>query len=72
MHSFLRCADVEADVIGRGRDALSTMDLALLAVVLRELIQGAKVLRVHYPKQRSRTAKRQTSPVLAHHFLLAF
>jgi hypothetical protein len=41
-------------------------------VALQRLFSNANVLRVHFVKQQSRTAKRRTSPVLANHFLPIF
>lgn len=41
-------------------------------VMLQRLLRDVKVLRVHYSKRRSRTARRRTSPALVYRFLLTF
>jgi hypothetical protein len=50
----------------KGADGMNETD------VLQRLIRGVKLLRVRFVMPLLRTAKRQTSPALVHHFPIIF
>jgi hypothetical protein len=75
--AFGRQSCAEQSVVQRTLDActaenVAEMQQALDTVALRKLFSSANVLRVHFFKQRSRTAKRRRPPALVHHFRLTF